>query len=111
MQLVPVYSSVEPSAPVKTRAEVREEMASSVVVALVEVELPVMFKSPIMVEEALEINPVAVKRPALFTDNNSELALLVKERNLPVKEAVELALIKVPVVLVALTWKIAVLSR
>ena len=37
--------------------EVMEEMAKLVEVELVEVELPVMFKLPMIVEELFEINP------------------------------------------------------
>ena len=61
MQVVPGYSAKTPVEPVKVRAEVRLSTSNSpeieklVVVAFVEVEVPVMFKLPITVEEAVEM--------------------------------------------------------
>ena len=72
-------------------------------VAEVEVALPVMFKLPVIVEEAVEMKPVEVKRPAESTLKRELAALLTKSKNLPVKETVEEALMRVPVVPVALT--------
>ena len=71
------------------------------------------FKKPAkkLVEVAeVEVELAAMKEPVLSILKSSEPAELVKERNLPVKEGVEEALIKVPVVPVAFTWKRAVKS-
>ena len=81
------------------------------VVALVEVELPVIFKFPVMVEEALEMKPVVDKRPVASTLNNSEAVLDKNLRKFPAKELVEEALIRSPVVPVAVTWKRACLGE
>ena len=67
--------------------------------------LPVTVKSPITVEEALEIKPVVERRPEEFTENKVEAAAFRNFKKLPPNEVVEEATIKSPVVLVALTWR------
>lgn len=73
-------------------------------VALVEVE----FRA---VKFCRVVEAVAWSAPVSSILNSSVPAALVKERNLPVKLVVEEALIKVPVVPVAFTWKRAERSR
>ena len=80
-------------------------------VLMVEVaEPPILKELPVKLPEKREVEVAEVvvelaasKEPVLSTRKSSEPAELVKERNLPVKEGVEEALIKVPVVPVAFT--------
>ena len=62
MQVVPAYSSKEPLALVCNKAEVREETAKAVVVALVVVLFPVIRRLLFMVEEAVERKPLRKPR-------------------------------------------------
>ena len=57
------------------------------------------------------VEAVVCRAPSASILNNSVPALLVSCKNLPVKDAVDEALIKVPVVEVALTWNKADLAR
>ena len=66
VQVVPVYLDKVPFAFVKRSAEAREETAKLVVVELVLVESPVIFKLPTIVEEAVEMRPCKVARPAVL---------------------------------------------
>ena len=56
-------ATTPPVAFVLSRDERIEVIASCVVVALVAVAFPTMVRLPLIVEEALEINPASVERP------------------------------------------------
>src|SRR3989344_940764 len=100
-----------PAVRVPRSAAVAERLVEEAVVAkkLVVVALvPVAFRKVKFwrVEEARVWRP-----PSALMLKSSVPAELTKERNLPIKLGVEEALIKVPVVPVAFTWKRAALSR
>ena len=83
-----------------------EELMVEVAEPPMESELPVKRFEKKLVEVALvEVELAAIKEPVLSMVKRAVPAALRNFKKLPVKEGVEEALIKVPVVPVAFTWK------
>ena len=98
-----IAASSEPPLEVLRREEAMEETAKLVVVACVPVALR-------KVKFCKVVEAVVCKAPVESILKSSVPRALVKERNLPAKEVVEEATIKLPVVPVAFTWNKADLS-